>query len=172
MFLSTFRIWSKRVSCVPLVQHNPPRRALKLVVAIASSADRTSLDHRQDGAARRSERLRHLGRRICLDTARLAGSATNEHARTRPPAGGQQWSHPAAHRRAYARRVRSQSLARSHLGGNTQPDCVCHARSVGPKTSRALLLRRRAFFQSSREVDGVQTSYCLQSARLNLPMGK
>ncbi len=35
MFLSTFRIWSKRVSCVPLVQHNPPRRALKLVVAIA-----------------------------------------------------------------------------------------------------------------------------------------
>jgi len=65
----------------------------------------------------------------------------------------------------------------SHLPGaiwaeNTQPDGVCHARSVGPKTSRALLLRRRAFFQSSREVDGVQTSYCLQSARLNLPMGK
>jgi rhodanese-related sulfurtransferase len=35
MFRSTFRIWNKRVSCVPLVQHNPPRRALKLAMAIA-----------------------------------------------------------------------------------------------------------------------------------------
>jgi rhodanese-related sulfurtransferase len=32
---STFNIWNKRASCVPLVQHKPPRRALKLMVAIA-----------------------------------------------------------------------------------------------------------------------------------------
>ena len=32
---STFNIWNKKVSCAELVQHNPSRRALKLVVAIA-----------------------------------------------------------------------------------------------------------------------------------------
>jgi rhodanese-related sulfurtransferase len=51
----------------------------------------------------------------------------------------------------------------SHLPGaiwaeTPRPVWVCHARSVGPKTSRALPLCRRAFLQSSREVDGVQAS--------------
>jgi rhodanese-related sulfurtransferase len=35
VFRGVFKIWNKRVSCVPLVQQNPSPRASKLVVAIA-----------------------------------------------------------------------------------------------------------------------------------------